>query len=239
MVEEGESGRRWWRQRGSGGTRVRYLRRYLRVSKKRSRMLGTGNDISIYLYFMNVLTYPILIKDAFFIFFLLSNYDINILYSRNSRLALRSFMSRTISKSRFASPDAPGEEVPHTQGSWGRADGDVTGMGFGFVGGGSLVSSHEGVSDEGVSRLGKTLGAGEGALGEEEEGGGGDVGLFAGMPTVELVERLLKENRHIHAQLRSARRVASSSRQAAAEERRQAHILKSKYKSRGRSACME
>jgi len=81
VVEEGESGRRWWRQRGSGGTRVRYLlryltrvrylRRYLRVSKKRSRMLGTGNDISIYLYFMNVLTYPILIKDAFFIFFAL------------------------------------------------------------------------------------------------------------------------------------------------------------------------
>jgi len=71
VVEEGESGRRWWRQRGSGGTRVRYLRRYLRVSKKRSRMLGTGNDISMYLYFMNVLTYPILIKDAFFIFFAL------------------------------------------------------------------------------------------------------------------------------------------------------------------------
>jgi hypothetical protein len=107
-------------------------------------------------------------------------------------------------------------------------------MGLEFVGGGSLVSSHEGVSDEGVSRLGKTLGAGEDALGEEG-GGGGDVGLFTGVPTVELVERLLKENRHIHAQLSSARRVASSSRQAAAEERRQAHILKRKYY----SACME
>jgi len=143
-------------------------------------------------------------------------------------------MSRTISKSRSASPDAPGEEGRHTHRSWGRADGDVPGMGLEFVGGGSLVSSHEGVSDEGVSRLGKTLGAGEDALGEEG-GGGGDVGLFTGVPTVELVERLLKENRHIHAQLSSARRVASSSRQAAAEERRQAHILKRKYY----SACME
>ena len=143
-------------------------------------------------------------------------------------------MSRTISKSRSASPDAPEEEGRHAHHSWGRTDGDVPGLGLEFVGGGSLVSSHEGVSDEGLSRLGKMLGAGEDALGEED-GGGGGVGLFTGVPTVELVERLLKANRHMNAQLRSARRVASSSRQAAAEERRQAHILKSRYN----SACMQ
>jgi len=60
-MEEGESGRRW-RQGGWGGIRVRYLLRYLQVSTKRSRMLGTGSDISMYLYYMNVSTHPILIK---------------------------------------------------------------------------------------------------------------------------------------------------------------------------------
>jgi hypothetical protein len=57
-MDVGERGWRWWRLGGSGGTRVRYLQ----VSTKRSRMLETGNDISIYLYYMNVLTHPILIK---------------------------------------------------------------------------------------------------------------------------------------------------------------------------------
>ena len=40
-----------------------------------------------------------------------------------------------------------------------------------------------------------------------------DRGAFTGEPTVELVERLLKENQRKDAQLQSARRLASSSRQ--------------------------